>query len=387
LSGVLPERRRRFALLAPNYFPVTCGVGDHSMRLAGELRRRGHEAVVFSHQPVEPNPERPDVPVVGVPGGSPLFIATEVARRIDTASFSDVVIQYAGRMWGASRFGSAAVALLAANLQRAGLEVTLIAHELFTPWRYRPDLALGALASRLQLAGIMRSCAHIFVTTETRGQLIAGAATALEPPRPADIMRIGPNALPVSRQGAHRGHRLGLFSTLAFGKHFDVVVGAFERVQRSYPDATLSLIGDLGRPENPAARQLAERIAASTVRERIQVTGRLPLAQVADAVAALDLYLFPMDTGANTRSGTLPLALGAGVPVVAISGSETDPLFVDGDNVLFAGALTETAFAQTALRLLDDASLAERVARGGRRLYEQHLSWERIGEAFLASLG
>ncbi len=382
----MTDLRRRFALLAPNYFPVTCGIGDHSMRLAGELRRRGHEAVVFSHQPAEPNPERPDVPVVGVPGRDPLSIAMEVAQRIEAGSFSDVVIQYAGHMWGASRFGSPALALLAARLQRAGLRVTLVAHELYTSWRGRPDLALGSLASRLQLATIMRSCAQIFTTTETRRRLIAPAAMSLAPARPVGVLRVGSSALPNPRLASGGRCRVGLFSTLAFGKQFDVVVGAFEIIQRAYPAATLLLIGDFGPPGNRSARKLTDQIAASSARSRIQITGRLPLPRIAEAVAELDLYLFPMDTGANTRSSTLPLPLGAGVPVVAISGIDTDPLFVDGVNVALADELTAAAFARAALRIMDDPQLAERIARGGRQLYDEHLTWERIGETFLAAL-
>jgi glycosyltransferase involved in cell wall biosynthesis len=379
--------RRRFALLAPNYFPVTCGVGDHSMRLAAELRRRGHEAVVFTHEPAQPNPEQPDVPVVGVPGHDPLTIASGILERIDARTYSDVVIQYVARMWGASRFGSPAVALLAARLQREGLQVTLIAHELYTPWQARPDLVLGAVALRLQLAAIMRSCDRVFATTETRQALIAGLAASLSPPRVARILRVGANALPVPRRRVGTGHRIGLFSTLAYGKNFDVVIGAFELVLREFPDAELVLIGDLGRRGNRAGRALMDRIDASPGRARIRVTGRLALSRVAETIAELDLYLFPMDTGANTRSGTLPVALGAGIPVVAISERETDALFVDGENVLFADGLTDAAFARAASRLMADPQLADRVGRGGRRLYDEHLSWQRIGDAFLTSSG
>jgi hypothetical protein len=59
-----------------------------------------------------------------------------------------------------------------------------------------------------------------------------------------------------------------------------------------------------------------------------------------------------MQTGANTRSSTLPTALGSGVPVVAVDGRETDrALFCDGDNMLFARALDGAAFAEAALHM------------------------------------
>ena len=117
------------------------------------------------------------------------------------------------------------------------------------------------------------------------------------------------------------------------------------------------------------------------------MTESLPLAEIASEIADLDLYLFPMDTGANTRSGTLPVALGAGVPVITIRGSETDAsLFRADENVTFASDLTAAAFAEAALSLLRNRVLLERVGQGGRQLYEEHVSWERIADRLLADL-
>jgi glycosyltransferase involved in cell wall biosynthesis len=379
-------RKRRFALLSPNYHPLTCGVGDHSMRLGGELLRRGHDAAVFTHAPATRNPVEPELPVFGAPAREPVALADAITRRIVDDGFSDVLIQYSARMWGASRFGSPALPLLAAQLAARGLSVTLIAHELFTPWRLRPDLTVGAALSRLQLGALMRSCGHIFVTTESRRRSIGAAVAGIAPPRGLHVMRVGPNAVPVVRTQSGSGHRIGLFSTMAVGKRFDVVIDAFEAVARAHPDAELVLIGDLGPPTAGPRRALEARLGRSSSAARVRLTGRLPLSEIAQTVASLDLYLFPMDTGANTRSGTLPVALGAGVPTIATKGTETDPLFVHGDNVMFANGLTGPAFAEAALALFADRTLAERVGRGGRALYDRELSWPRITDAFLTAI-
>ncbi len=376
----------RFAFLAPNYHPITCGVGDNTMRLAAELRRRGHHAVVFSHSPVLPHPEAPEVPVRGVLGNDPLTVAAALAREITPQEFSHAVIEYAPQMWGASRFGSPGVPLLAAALERSGIHVALVIHELFTPWKGRLDLAIGGALLRLQLGAVMRSCNPIFVTTESRGRTIAAAVAALSPPRALRTFRIGPGALPQQALPRGAGHRVGFFSTLAVGKAFDVVVTAFEEIARTYSDAELLIIGDLGPPENPRLLVLQNQIASSGVADRIQLTGKLPLTDVARKMASLDLYLFPMSTGANTRSSTLPLALGAGVPAIAIVGTETDPLFAHRQNVFFADALTGPAFARAALTVLGDPDLAAQLSKGGRAFYEQNLGWERIADSFLQSI-
>jgi glycosyltransferase involved in cell wall biosynthesis len=204
------------------------------------------------------------------------------------------------------------------------------------------------------------------------------------------VIRIGSNALPVERRirdplSASRAPRIGFFSTAAVGKRYDVVLDAFARIAGEVPDAELVLMGDLGPAEQPGVRAINEAIARHPARSRIRLTGRLSLEEVARETAELDVYLFPMETGANTRSSTLPVALGSGIPTVAISSFETDrDLFRDGENILFATAMTGPAFAAAALRLLRDRATADRVGDGARRLYAEELSWQRIGDRLLA---
>jgi glycosyltransferase involved in cell wall biosynthesis len=179
---------------------------------------------------------------------------------------------------------------------------------------------------------------------------------------------------------------MGLFSTLAVGKAFDVVLEAFDEIAAVYSDAELLLIGDLGQPGDRKFLALSRQIDACRARTRVHLTGKRPLDEVAQFVASLDLYLFPMSTGANTRSSTLPLALGAGVPVIAINGADTDPLFQHGRNVFFADALSGPAFARAALEVFADPALADRLAGGARELYDEQLTWTRIVDSLLADL-
>jgi glycosyltransferase involved in cell wall biosynthesis len=381
----MPPSGRKFAIVAPNYHPATCGIGDHSMRLATELRRRGHEATIFSRSPAAPNPEAADTPVVAVPRGSPLEIAGNIAKLIEQSEPTDVILQYSARMWDASRFGSPALPMLAAAL-RGRRRLSLVAHELYTPWSRRPDLALASAALRGQFGAVMAVCDAVFVTTETRLPLIADAGAALRPSPRLGVLRVGSNALPVAGGPSLGAPKIGIFSTLAVGKRFDVVVSAFEAIWRRRPDAELIVIGDLGPPSGRAYRMLAAQIEASPAAARIHLTGKIKLSEVASIVSSLGVYLFPMDTGANTRSSTLPIAFATGVPVVAILGQETDSIFEDRGNVLYASALDGPAFARAALEILDGPRLSETLSAGGRRLFERHLSWERIGDAFLDAL-
>lgn len=321
----------------------------------------------------------------------PVGIAQEIANAIGAWRPTDVILQYTGQMWGAWRFGTAAPALLAARARAAGAKVSLIAHELFVPWSSRPDLMVSAMLQRIYFASLLRSCDHSFVTTETRVRQIAPYCEALGLPPPG-VIRVGANALPIPRANPSErgspGPRIGVFSTAALGKRFDVVLDAFAQIAGELPSAELVLIGDLGSSMRPGAREIRNALRRHPAAARIRLTGKLPLARIAAEVAALDIYLFPMNTGANTRSGTLPVALGTGLPVVAIHGRETDDgLFRDGENIVFAREMESSAFTEATLRLWRDPDLRSRVAQGALRLYADQLSWGSITDGLLAVLG
>jgi glycosyltransferase involved in cell wall biosynthesis len=380
---------RRFAFVSPNFYPLVCGVGDHSARLADELLRRGFEARVFSHSPVERHPEAAAVEVYGAPGRLPTTIARGISRAIGAYRPTDVVLQYTSQMWDAWRFGSPALVWLAARLRQAGARITLIAHELYVPWRSRPDLALAALLQRLQFSALLKNADRIFVTTSTRALHLAPLCRLLKVAEPK-VVRVGPNALPVGHApplASRAFPQIGLFSTAAVGKRFDVVLDAFSRISSEFPTAELVLMGALGPPDQPRVAEIIKEVSNHPLRARIRMTGRLPLAEIAAEIAKLDLYLFPMDTGANTRSGTLPVALGSGVPIVAVRGADTDPsIFRPDENVVFADSLSGPAFAEAALKLLRNPVLLRRVGENGRRLYEEKMSWERIADRLLADI-
>jgi len=384
---------RRFAIVAPNFYPRTCGVGDHSARLAGELRKRGHEVTIYSRAPAAAHPDAPDIEAVGAAGRFPMAIARALGEAMAARAPTDVIVQFTPQMWDAWRFGSPALVWLAARARRAGARVTLIAHELHVPWQRRPDLITAAALQRVQLAALLAICHRVFVTTETRLPYVAPMLRLLGAAAPG-VIRVGPNALPPATPGtAARAARaaqspvIGVFSTGGAGKRLDVAMDAFARIAAELPEARMVLIGDLGGGDPARAAAVAADIARHPAGARVRVTGKLPLAGVAAEVAALDLYLFTMDTGVNTRSGTLPVALGSGVPVVGVVGADTDlMLFRDGENVGLARALDGAAFAEAALRLLRDPAAAARIADGGRRLYDEHLSWGRITDGLLAQL-
>jgi glycosyltransferase involved in cell wall biosynthesis len=376
---------KRFAMVTPNFYPRTCGVSDFTTRLSEELVRFGHETAIFSRRPAERHPEAPRLEVHGLEGRFPTVIARNAIAALRRFAPTDVVIHYTSQMWDTWRFGSPALIAVAHQARRAGAKVTLVAHELYVPVQSRPDLLLAAGLQRLQFAALLRCCDSVFVTTGTRAASIEHLCRSLGVRAPA-VIRVGPSALPISRRprlGAP-GPRIGFFSTAATGKRFDVVLESFSEIARQLPGAELVLMGDLGPSDRPGVRKIIDDVGRHSAKERIRVTGKLTLPDIATEISNLDVYLFPVNTGANTRSSTLPTALGSGLPVVAINGAETDvDLFRDRENIAFANDLSASAFAATTLELLRDPSLMASVGEGARRLYAEHLSWQPIAQRFL----
>ena len=356
------------------------------MRLAQELQRRGHEAAIFTRGAVAPHPEAPMVPVVGVPGRLPLSIAQRIRRELNRFAPTDLIIQYTPQMFNASRWGSAAVVGLALDARRKGVNVTVLAHELFFSWQPRPDLALGAALLRVQFAALATVAHRVFVTVEARARSVVGWLRAARINSDVGVIRIGSAALPVPHKPRSGGLRLGTFTTLAVGKRMDVVLECFRIVAEQRPDARLTLLGDLTGSGGTRQRRFEDAVAAHAARDRIRIPGKQSLSAIAEEVSDLDVFLFPMNTGANTRSSTLPLALGSGLPVVATRGKETDDLFVDRENIVLAEAMRGDAFAAATLRIVNDPTMAEQVSRGAHALYQNHLSWQCIGDRLLAEI-
>ncbi len=372
----------RIALVSPNYHPRTCGVGDNSARLALELARRGIASVVLTRAPAEPHPAVPEVPVVGFRGG-PRAIGRAILDWLDSNPGHDVIVQYTPQMLGAWRFGSTAIPRLVGALRSRGTAVTLMAHELCFPWATRPDLLASAMSQRLQLAACARNASRFAVTTETRASLLRRWLRFVPGAPSVRVVPIGSPVTPTPWSPGPSGFRVGTFSTLAVGKRFDVVLDAFALIAREVPEAELLLLGDMLARRDRMTRRFFEAVARHPAGDRIHVPGKQPLETVANTLASFHVLLFPMDTGATTRSSTLPLALGSGVPVVAMRGVETDDIFEDRRNVLFARALSGQAFSESVLELRKDPALAATLSEGARALHSSHLVWPKIVDSLL----
>lgn len=143
------------------------------------------------------------------------------------------------------------------------------------------------------------------------------------------------------------------------------------KIKASVPDVHVNIVG--ARP-TPVVRALGEHDPAT-----VTVTGSVP--DVRPYGKDCGAFIVPLRAGSGMRVKILN-ALAMGLPVVSTSVGAEGIDVTNNENILIADGPDEFAGAVT--RVLCDSALAERIARGGRRLMDERYAWDRIGERLLA---
>jgi glycosyltransferase involved in cell wall biosynthesis len=144
-------------------------------------------------------------------------------------------------------------------------------------------------------------------------------------------------------------------------KGVDVLVEAFARV----PRGRLVILGGIeGEPDTARVRALVERLGLDA---RVEMTGLVPQARVADALRRATVVAVPFLRTAMTERHTSPLkafeAMAAGRAIVASDLPSTREVLRHGQTAWLVAPGDVTALAEGLRRLLDDRDLALSLAR------------------------
>jgi glycosyltransferase involved in cell wall biosynthesis len=147
-----------------------------------------------------------------------------------------------------------------------------------------------------------------------------------------------------------------ILSTRNFENLYDVgtTVRAFALVQRRHPAATLTLVG--GGSDEPALRRLVAELGLRGV----TFAGRAAPDEIWRYYAAADLYV--QTPRIDNMPASILEAYASGLPVVATDVGGVPAILTDGVHGLLAPAGDAEAVAAQLSRLLEDSTLARRLA-------------------------
>jgi glycosyltransferase involved in cell wall biosynthesis len=350
--------------------PGRDGVADYTGHLVDALRRAGTDVT----------------PVAVAPGPRG---AARAARRIRALLPALVHVQFAPSAFGFSPW----VGMLP---DIVGVPVVTTLHE-YGWWSapgWVPAAAWAAIerGARFDRETWRLAPASAAVVTTNAGH----AATVTERlGRPPVIVPLAPN-VPACSTGGRRGAvraRLGVpadaevvafFGFVHPVKGLRYLIEAVARLRARHERLHLLVLGgftSLALPADEARAFRAELtawVAACGVADHVTITGHLAADAVSDALSVADVAAFPFTAGATTKSGALLSAFAHGLPTLVTAAAPPDPELVDGETVVVAPRVRDTAAVADALgRLLDDPALRSRVAAGGAALMAGR-SWPRI---------
>ncbi|HVE51180.1 MAG TPA: glycosyltransferase family 4 protein [Casimicrobiaceae bacterium] len=178
---------------------------------------------------------------------------------------------------------------------------------------------------------------------------------------------------PAQKPAAPRGGRLIFTGSMDWLANRDAIRffidAIWSRIVAVRPEAEMVVVG------HSPPRELVE--LATSNRLRVTFTGFVDDVRV--RVRDAHVYVIPLRVGGGTRIKAFE-AMAMGCPVVTTSlGVEGLPIVADS-HALFAD--DPEAFAAAVLRLLDDASLRERLSRAARSFVEQQSSFRVAAQVF-----
>jgi len=369
----------RVAIVSPYALDVVGGVQAHVLSLADALRRAGDEVLVLG-------PTAGAVTMLRTPQGGPVRGVGRSVAVPANGSRAPVAL------------GPLAAARTRDLLRRAAPDVVHV-HEPLVPV-VGPAAVLSTGAPRVltfhataeggTLPRLYRSVrvparavvarAHALTAVSPVAAAFHAQMLGIDParitivPNGVDVARFADAAGALAATHARGGEpRLVFLGRLEHRKGADVAVRAFRMLAAERPGLHMRVLGD------GPLRATIERLAAdapSDVAARLELAGRADPADLPRLLADADVAVLP-SRGGESFGIVLLEAMAAGVPIVATDIPGYRSVARDGREALLVAPDDPRALADAIARILDDASLADRLRSAGRTRAAEH-DWDAV---------
>jgi len=351
----------RIGIFSESYEPIINGVTVCVQTLRDELCRQGHGVYIFS--PAFEGFQDPYHHVFRFPSKRTFFARDyplpvpfspslkKSFRKLDL----DIVHTQTPFLLG----------ILGARWARqCGIPIVTTNHTLYAEYAHYTRILPQPVARRLIVALMKRyynACDGIVAPSRLARDVLRGYGIRT----PIEVITSGVNNgnhIPVPN-GFRK--RLGIpadaatllyVGRLAKEKNLDMLLSAFRLISEKDDSVRLALVG--AGPYKESLREQTERLRLT---DRVTFAGSLPRADLASAYADADIFVWPSVT--ETQGLAVCEALSAGLPCVAANGGGTPECLQDGVDS-FVTPNDSAAFADSALRLLRDKELRDKMAAG-----------------------
>ncbi len=359
-------RPARVAILSRNLPPARCGIGDHAIQLARELRRRGHVVIAVGG--------------VGNAGDGRIIVPefwkdvgqAALIRELEVFDPTDVVLQYTPLAFaGARGFQDDAIERMWKSCSQRWNSY-LVAHETyFVSARHPPSWIKGPLEKR-RLQRLVAKSHAVFSASQTLVEEMSrwSAARIVRLPIGSNVERVA-----MKKENARTAlgfERDDMVLTLFGG-------GTALKWQAGHVRETAALLHRAG----VRARWLLLGGAEPGVLPpgaRAEIRSWLEPEMLSMHLLASDLFLVPHYGGLSAKRGTVMAAMQHALAIAGTRGPMTDGFWAEVSGVkLFDN---KEAFGDGVLALCRDRSALEEPGRSNAAYFEKHFDWRVIGDLY-----
>lgn len=383
----------RVAILSGPMPPRISGVGDHTVKLAEELRRQGHEVAIWTA-------EQTARKIVGIP----VYFAKQpwdkealqvLFSQLQELRFEVLIIQYTPQSIAPRTLGvSLAFPLLLARFKfEVKIPVVTFFHEMNYPVGLSLRGILIGLPHFVQMIGMVCLSDLSLFTTES---FLRKARTLLPFSKRLDWLPVGANVEPNAAEKIGFSVRkfkekYGLEGTRWVLLHFGglhpthlykEMILALKKVNETFGARSACLVC-VGIDQSQLEREM---IRLELPLENILGTGVLPAAEVSAWMAVSELILAPFLDGVSTRRGSVMSALAHGKPVLTTWGESTQGETSWSKICSGVSVGDRSAYPECAVSLLSDSVALAKLSESARKAYEQQFCWRVIVHRLISKL-